>query len=67
MTQGQELAQKPLLGPAKRRHIGAVLCSAQHGAESNHQDLVQIVPRVVVARILEFRETGGKPPHGTPR
>ena len=43
MVQPQELAQKRLLRATEQRHIRAVLAAAQHCAEGNHQNLLQIV------------------------
>src|SRR5690242_18459814 len=63
----KELPQEVPLCPAKQRHVGAILRPAEHGAEGDHQNLMQIVTGVVVARVLQLRETRHKPLHGTPK
>jgi hypothetical protein len=47
----------------KQGHIGTVLGATEHGTEGDHQDLVECVPRVVLARVLQFGKAGGKPLH----
>ena len=61
MAKPQELRQERHLGPTKHRHIRAVLAAAQEGAEADHQDFVQIMPRVGLARVLQLGKAGRKP------
>ena len=67
MAEPQKLPQEWFLGVAEQRHVGAVFAPAEHGAEGDHQDLVQIMPRVVLTRVLKLRKTPNKPLHGTPK
>src|SRR3954471_12458043 len=62
--QGQELAQERLLGLSEQRHVRAVLAPAQHGAQGNHQDGVQIVkPGVARPWVLQIRKDRPKSFH----
>jgi hypothetical protein len=61
----QELPQKRFLCPSESRHIGTALTTAQHGAEGNDQDFVQLVPGIGFTRVFELGETGIEPVHGT--
>jgi hypothetical protein len=60
----EELAQEWFLGTTKQGHIGTVLSATEHGADGDHQDLVECVPRVILARVLQFGKAGGQPFHG---
>jgi hypothetical protein len=60
----EELAQERFLDATKQGHIGTVLGATEHGAEGDHQDFVEWVPRVILARVLQFGKAGGKPFHG---
>jgi hypothetical protein len=63
----KELAQEGFLGAAKQGHIGTVLGATEHGTEGDYQDFVECVPRVILARVLQFGKAGGKPFHGASR
>ncbi len=56
VTEPQKLPQKGLLRAPEQSHVRAVLAAAQHRAEGNHQDLMQIVAGVAVSRIFKVRE-----------
>src|SRR5215204_5712623 len=64
VLQGQELAQERLFGLSKQGHVRAVLAPAQHGAQGNDQDCVQIVkPGVACPWILQIRKDRPKSFH----
>src|SRR3712207_1050677 len=65
VPQAQELAQEGLLGPPEQGHVGAILTPAQHCAQGDDEDVVQIVARVVLARVLQPFENLCKLLHDT--
>lgn len=60
MLELQNLSQEHLLGPAEQRHIRAVLAAAQPRAQCNQQNLMQVMARVILARVRQIRKTAGK-------
>jgi hypothetical protein len=58
VLQAQKLTQKSPLGPAKDRHVRAILATAQHGAESDNQNLIEVVADILLPRIGNLGETG---------
>jgi hypothetical protein len=64
VAQRQELPEERRLVPTEQGHVRAVLGAAQHGAEGDQQDFVQIVPCVGRARILQVIEAGDELLHG---
>src|SRR4051812_42878459 len=67
VLQGQELAQERLFSLSEQGHVRAVLAPAQHGAQGNHQDGVQIVkPGVARPWVLQIRKDRPKSFHRSP-
>ena len=60
VLEGRKLAKQRLLGLAEQRHVGAVLATAQHGAQCDHQDLMQVVTNVVLPWIGDRGKAGDK-------
>jgi len=66
MAQAKELTQarakrcerERRLGVAKQPHVRAILASAQHGAERNQQDLMQVVADILLPRVADLGKTG---------
>ena len=66
VAQTQELTQKRLLRLAEQRHVRTIFATTQHGAQRDHQYLMQIVPDVVLAWVDHPGKTRNKLFHGTP-
>ena len=64
VAQAQKPAQKIFLRLTEQRHVGAVLAATQHRAKRNHKQFVQIMARIVAARIDDIAKTGRKILHG---
>ncbi len=58
MAQAEKLPQGRLLRLAKQRHVGAILATAEHGAQRDHQNLMQIVTGIVLPRIGDLGKAG---------
>ncbi len=65
MAQAEELPQERLLGVAKQFHVRAIFASAQHGAERDHQDLMQVVADILLPRVANPSKTGDQILHLT--
>ncbi len=62
---GLSADQERLLGLREQGHVDRALPTTQHGAQGNHQDLVEVVqPGVARTRVLEAVQTGDKLLHG---
>src|SRR3954453_16706767 len=57
-TQLEELPQERLLGLTEQRHVRAILAAAQHGAQRDHQDLMQVVPRILLPGVDHLGKAG---------
>ncbi len=55
VRQGHKTAQQCFLGPAKLRHLGAILGPAQNRRQRNKQDIAQFMADVVRTRLRQFR------------
>jgi hypothetical protein len=66
MPQAQKLPQERLLGLAEQGHVRAILAAAEHCAERDDQNLVQIVPDVLLPGVGDLRKARNKLLHETP-
>src|SRR5262249_58549958 len=57
VLQPKKLPQQGFLRQAKVRHVGATLGSAQHCRQGNDQDIQQLVPRILGARVRQRSES----------
>src|SRR5215217_9765906 len=64
MTQAQKLAQVRRFDLSKQRHVRAILAARQQSAERNHQQLMQIVPGIVLSWVHNLGEAGDELFHG---
>jgi hypothetical protein len=64
MVQAQELPQERLLRLPEQRHVRAVLAAAEHRAERDDQQLVQVVTGIRAARVVNTREARNEILHG---
>jgi hypothetical protein len=60
VLEGEKLPQERLFCLTEQRHVGAILAAAQHGAQRNHQNLMQVMAGIVLPRIGELGKAGGK-------
>ena len=61
IRQLEEAAQERLFRPGEQRHVHRALPAAQHRAQSNHQQLMEIVqPGIAGSWILHAFPAGGK-------
>ena len=67
VLQGEEAAQERLLGDGEQRHVDRALPAAQHGAEGDHQDLVEVVlAGIPAARVIQAFQASDELVHGNP-
>jgi hypothetical protein len=68
VLEAQKLTQKGLFGPAKDFHVRAILATAQHGAEGDNQNLMEVVTDILLPRVGNLGEAGDELVHaGAPR
>ncbi len=58
VPQAKELPRERLLGRAEQRHVRAILAAAQHGAERDQKQFVQVVAGIIPPRVSDFGKTG---------
>src|SRR5215213_4584963 len=64
MTQAQKLAQVRRFDLSEQRHVRAILAARQQSAERNHQQLMQIVPGIVLSWVHNLGKAGDELFHG---
>ena len=67
VVQTEELTKEQLLCPAEQRHVRTIFPTAQSGGEPDDKDFEKVMTGVIIARIFQAVEAGGKLLHeGTP-